>query len=178
MTRRWAAGTAVLAAVASAIVFAADRGWRLNISPSLPVGFYRAQGVPQAASRLSLRRGTLVLVCLPRAIALFARERGYLPRGNCPGNAMPAGKVVIAVGGDIVTAGPSGVTANGALVRDSRPLVVDRHGRPLPRLAGRFVLSPDELWLGSESPLGFDSRYFGPVCVADVRAILTPRRVR
>ncbi len=68
-------------------------GLRLNLTGSLPVGFY-------LVSRRSPGRGATVLVCLPSGIAAFAKARGYVPRGgSCPGGLVPVGKVVWAVPG-------------------------------------------------------------------------------
>jgi len=143
-------------------------GLRLNLTGSLPVGLY-------VASQAAPARGTLVLACLAPSVAAFARARGYLPRGGeCPGGTVPVGKPVAAVKGDTVTVTPSGLFVNSATVPNSEPLRLDPEGRPLPRLAvGRYVVGPGELWVvSSYSRLSFDSRYFGAVSVAQVRARL------
>lgn len=143
-------------------------GLRLNLTGSLPVGLYFASGAAPV-------RGALVLACLPPGVAAFATERGYVPRGGtCPGGAVPVGKPVLAIRGDTVTVTPSGLLVNGVPVPNSQPLAADRKGRPLPRLAvGRYVVGPGELWVVSPySRLSFDSRYFGAVETAQVRASL------
>ena len=49
------------------------------------------------------------------AVAAFARERGYVPRGErCSGGTAPVGKVVLAVEGDTVTVSARGLEVNGA----------------------------------------------------------------
>jgi conjugative transfer signal peptidase TraF len=141
-------------------------GLRLNLTGSLPVGLY-------AVTRGAPTRGALVLVCLPRAGAEFARDRGYVPRGgSCPGGVMPVGKPVFAIPGDSVTVSPDGLLLNGRLAPNSRPLTVDRQGRPLVGLpVRRYVVAPGELWVVSHySMYSFDSRYFGPVPTSHVRA--------
>jgi len=143
-------------------------GLRLNLTGSLPVGLYVASGGRPA-------RGALVLACLPPRVAEFARARGYVPRGGaCPGGVVPVGKSILAVPGDTVTVTLMGLLVNSRQVRNSRPLAVDRKGRPLPGLAiSRYVVGPGELWLlSSYSPWSFDSRYFGAVKVGQVRAKL------
>ena len=125
------------------------------------------------AARGAPARGRLVLVCLPRQVAAFARARGYVPRaGTCPGGVVPIGKRVVAIAGDTVTVAPSGLRVNGVLVPNSQALAADRKGRPLPQLAaGRYIVRRGTLWLlSSYSPFSFDSRYFGAVESADVRA--------
>jgi conjugative transfer signal peptidase TraF len=141
-------------------------GLRLNLTGSLPVGLYLAShGFPG--------RGATVLVCLAPGVAQFAKARGYVPQGgSCPGGLVPVGKVVWALPGDTVTVTPTGLLVNGTQVSNSRPLVCDHRGRPLPRLTGdRQVVGPGELWvLSTYSRLSFDSRYFGAVKVGQVRA--------
>jgi conjugative transfer signal peptidase TraF len=143
---------------------------RLNLTGSLPVGLYAVtHGAPA--------RGSLVLVCLPRAVAEFARDRGYVPRGgSCPGGVMPVGKPVFAIPGDTVTVTRGGLLLGGRPAPNSRPLPADRQGRPLAGLpAGRYIVGPGELWVVSGySGYSFDSRYFGPVPSAGVLARLAP----
>ena len=141
-------------------------GIRLNLTRSLPIGLYVVTHGPPA-------RGAVVLVCLPEAWAELARSRGYVPNGNsCPGGAMPVGKPVFALPGDTVVVTETGLLLNGGAVANTRPLELDRRGRPLPRLkAGAHVVGAGELWIVSPySPFSFDSRYFGAVPLANVRA--------
>ena len=146
-------------------------GVRLNLTGSIPAGLYRESAPAPGA----LHRGTIVLVCLPIDVAEFARARAYLPRGSCPGRAMPVGKFVIATVGDTVTLCDSGIRINGALLARSLPLLQDRSRRPLPKLArGRYIVARGMIWLGSRSDEGFDSRYFGAVPSRSVIATLTP----
>ena len=137
-------------------------GFRLNLSASIPVGLYREQIV----ARDRLRRGDVILTCLPEPIAAFARDRGYLPRGTCPSGVMPVGKVVLALPGDTVSLTAENLVINGIANPANRPLARDRSNRPLPRLSPFTNRIPNgELWLGSRSYFGFDSRYFGSVAV-------------
>ncbi len=169
MTARWARGSRAVWLLASSVaLLAAGRlaGLRLNLTGSLPVGLYVAAGAAPV-------RGALVLVCLPPEVAAFARARGYVPwGGECPGGVVPVGKPVLAVGGDTVTVTPTGLLVNGAPVPNSQALATDRKGRPLSQLpTGRYVVRPGTLWiLSSYSRLSFDSRYFGAVETAQVRA--------
>lgn len=70
----WAAGGVVV------VLAAAWRGGvRLNLTASLPAGLYLVTpGSPT--------RGAIVMACLPLPVAAFARARGYVPRGSCPGD--------------------------------------------------------------------------------------------
>jgi conjugative transfer signal peptidase TraF len=156
----WACGLFALLAVCTAA------GVRLNLTGSLPIGLYVVTHGPPT-------RDAVVLVCLPEAWAELARSRGYVPNGNsCTGGAMPVGKPVFALPGDTVVLTESGLILNGRPVANTRPLPFDRRGRPLPRLeAGAHVVGAGELWIVSRySPFSFDSRYFGAVPLANVRA--------
>src|SRR5437870_11417702 len=64
--------------LASGLVLALCSVVRLNVSPSIPLGFYRTVDEPVA-------RGVLVVACVPPDAARLARDRGYLPAGSCPG---------------------------------------------------------------------------------------------
>lgn len=144
-------------------------GLRLNISPSIPLGFYRL------VSALPVR-GDYVAVCPPPSPAFrLARSHGYLASGPCPGDFIPMFKVLAAKYGDRVSVDPSGVWINGTLWPRSAPLRADSSGWSLPHLSGfRAVLGCHEVLVMSEScPLGFDSRYFGalPNSVVIAKAI-------
>jgi conjugative transfer signal peptidase TraF len=144
------------------LLLAAAFGWveclRLNLSGSMPIGVYRVSS--EAAVR-----GAVVLACLPADVAVFARSRGYVPSGRCPGAAAPIGKVVLAMAGDSVEVTGEGFLVNGRPVRDTKPLAVDGTGRSLPRFPdGAYVVGQDDVWLYSPySKRSFDSRYFGPL---------------
>ena len=173
MAMRWVSGRRMVWWLGSPVALLAA-GWlaglRLNLTGSLPVGLY-------LASRAVPVRGAIVLACLPPALAGFARDRGYVPRGGgCPGDVLPLGKPVLAVAGDTVTVTSSGLLVNGIPVPNSRPLVTDRKGRPLPRLAlGQHVVRPSSLWIvSSYSRFSFDSRYFEAVKTGQVLTSVRP----
>src|SRR5438034_3432539 len=91
-SRRVLAGTSSLL-LAAVVTWSA--GLRVNLSASMPVGLYRVSTGPAV-------RGVMVLACLPTDVAVFARSRGYVPSGSCPGATAPIGKVVLAMVGDTV----------------------------------------------------------------------------
>jgi conjugative transfer signal peptidase TraF len=173
MTQRRVAGLNMIAWLASPVLLLV-MGWlaglRLNLTGSLPVGLYvTAPSLPV--------RGALVLVCLPAKVAAFARERGYVPPGEeCSNGIAPIGKPVAAIAGDTVAVTPGGLVVNGVAVPNSRALATDRKGRPLASVrVARWVVQSGTIWIvSSYSRFSFDSRYFGPIEVRQVRATLHP----
>lgn len=158
----------VLVGLGLAISLLGVLGFRFNLTESLAVGVYRVTST-------SPTRGAIVKVCLPWRVAEFARERGYLGPGRCPGRVRPMGKVVLATQGDVVRLEPEGIRVNGEVVANSPTTMQDRHGRPVPHHPwGVYRLRPGEFWLFSEHRSAYDSRYFGPVHKADVVAVLRP----
>ncbi|HEV2147432.1 MAG TPA: conjugative transfer signal peptidase TraF [Longimicrobiaceae bacterium] len=164
----WARVCVVVVAVLCAAALA---GLRVNVSRSYPIGLYHVVG-----GAASMQRGSVVVVCLPVEWARFARQRGILGPGHCEGGTYGLGKMVLAMEGDVVELRPEGITVNGSAVARSRTLDRDSRGRPLPQYPpGRYVLRQGEVWLFSGYAVGaFDSRYFGPVFVSRVRAVIRP----
>lgn len=151
--------------VAAAFGLAGTLGIRINLSPSLPIGFYRVT---------SDRRSPIVEFCPPEPYATLARMRGYRPRGGCPDGGMPLMKPVVAVSGDRVNISPKGIAVNGALLPNTAPRADDADGRPLLHWPYReYRVAPGFLWVASTyEPRSFDSRYFGPIAKASVTARL------
>jgi conjugative transfer signal peptidase TraF len=130
-----------------------------------------------AATDGAIRRGEIVTVCPPDTIAVReAAFRGYLPAGWCPDGLEPLLKTAAAVAGDEVTVTSSGVVVNGVPVEDTAPLDRDEAARPLRSFpAGVYPVPSGQLWvLSRHQPRGFDSRYFGPVPVPNVRGVARP----
>jgi conjugative transfer signal peptidase TraF len=153
-------------------------GLRIMLTDSAaPVGIYRVEPLPIQQSSRDLKRGELVEVCLPVAIARRGLERGYLQPGGCPGGAEPVAKRVGALSGDIVIISARYVVVNGApLSFHSETLPVDSRSRPLDHVTwGMNRVQPNTVWLfGFHNLRSWDSRYFGPVLQSDVRGILMP----
>ena len=159
----------VLLGIGAVIAFLGVVGFRFNLTASLPVGVYRVTSEPAV-------RGSIVHVCLPREVAEFARERGYLGPGSCVGGVRPLGKAVLALGGDVVTLRPDGIRVNGAVVPHSATVSRDSRGRALPHYPwGEHRLESGQLWLFSPyRPNAYDSRYFGPVRTEHIVSVLEP----
>jgi conjugative transfer signal peptidase TraF len=151
-------------------------GLRWQHTESLPRGLYRLDRDAPIA------RGSITLWCLDEAWGRWARERGYLTRGRCPGEVEALGKVVLALAGDTVDWAPDGVRLNGRPVARTAPVLTDRAGRSLaPVPYGRYVLAPGSAWVFSPYTIrSLDSRYLGPLPLSrssgTVRPIWTSRR--
>ena len=139
---------------------------RMNYTRSLPVGLYWTVGDGPIAP------GSIVLACLPERVGLFARERGYLWRGSCPGSAAPVGKLVLAAEGDVVVVTRAGLSVNGRLMPRTEPMEADSKGRPVAHYPyGIYQVERNEVWLYSPyHRMSYDSRYFGPVPTANVES--------
>jgi len=143
----------------------------INTTRSSPVGLWVSSGTP-------IERGNYVVVPV-ESFAEYTRYAGYPFKRTRAGRGDIAQflKKVVACSGDVVARGAQGITINGELLPDSKALSHDRLGNrltaydELPR-----TLLPGELWLTSQSPRGFDSRYLGytheDVC-RKVRPVLT-----
>ena len=152
---------------AALLALGAGAGFRLNVSPSAPIGIWKAE--PGAG----IERGDWISVCPPASPATRAVvSMKLLPMGDCPGlNVAPLLKPVSAVAGDIVRLyNGRSVTVNGL------PLVNTVSKRVLPAWQdGEYTVKPGEVWLFSTyNANSFDSRYFGPVRLSDVRSKATP----
>lgn len=143
---------------------------RLNVrADSAPRGLYLVR-------HQAHERGARILVCLPLALGRLGRSRGYLDPGRCPGRARPVGKRIAAVPGDLVRVGSEGLWVNGVPLSGVRRLIRDSAGRFIPAVPeGTYRVAPGTAWLVSSfHPRSWDSRYYGPVAVADDAPALVP----
>jgi conjugative transfer signal peptidase TraF len=124
-----------------------------NASSSVPIGLYRIEAVRPELNDLAL-------VQLPAETARLANQRGYLHRTN------KVLKPVAAVTGDWVCRFSSSISVNGRFAALARSR--DGAGRPMPSWQGCHRLAQTEVFLLSDPPSSFDSRYFGPVSGAEV----------
>lgn len=162
------------AGLIAAIAIAGLAGLRVNLTPSYPLGLWRI--VPKQSE---YRTGDLVFVCPPNApIFALALERGYLPRGLCPGGTGPLIKTIAATSGQIVEIGVS-VVIDGRSIASSEVRRWDASGQTLAPAEGGAVPAC-HVFLLSDYSGSFDSRYFGPVPSSGIlglaQAVLTYAR--
>ena len=151
---------AIAAVVVPAFVRPAPRlVW--NASASVPIGLYSAR--PAVGAEV----GDLVAAHAPSPIARLMAERGYLPLR------VPMLKHVAAVEGQRICRSGVAISIDGKRVAEAR--LRDRLGRPLPGWNGCRTLRAGEVFLlNSASAESFDGRYFGPVPVRGIVAVLDP----
>ncbi len=137
-------------------------GYRVNLTPSEPLGVWRIRPLERPAAR-----GDLVFVCPPQVKSMeIARQRGYLRAGLCPGGYAPLIKTIVALPGQHVQIGRN-VTIDGIPVLSSTLSSKDGDGRRLTPFSGGSVRSGN-VFLHSGFRGSFDSRYFGPVSASGI----------
>ncbi|MDK1376396.1 MULTISPECIES: conjugative transfer signal peptidase TraF [unclassified Sinorhizobium] len=171
--RRQSAITPAISAAAIALVALTGflGGYRINLTPSEPLGLWRIVPLDRPADI-----GDLVFICPPDAASTReARVRGYLRSGLCPGGVAPLIKTVVAVGGQRIGIAAA-VTIDGRMLPTSTLAEKDGKGRPLTPFSGG-VVPRGQVYLHSAFAASFDSRYFGPVPASGVlglaRGVLT-----
>jgi len=155
-TRTWLGiGAAAIALLGVASVNARD--WLIyNHTPSVPIGWYvRSSG--------EIVTGALVTVRAQDVAPDYAAARNFTDAGD------RFIKRIAANDGDSVCADGDAIRINDRTV--AHRAVHDSQGRALPRWSGCRTLTADEIFLMGDMPDSFDSRYFGPVSVADVEGV-------
>jgi len=163
---------AVITAAAIAGIFGVCHaiGLRINLTDSAPIGLWHVQPINSVA------RGELVDVCPPMLpIVTVMLERGYLKSGDCPAGVLSFLKPVAAASGDTV------------MISNGQPAEVNGYALPstvsMPSIPGwpdgTYTVDEGHIWLLSTYSAGsFDSRYFGPVPVTNVRGRAVPVLVK
>ena len=127
----------------------------VNTSASVPVGLWRRTDGP-------VQRGDIVEVLFEAFRSVDWVPEAY-HRKNDFGRVAPYLKRVAGLPGDRIDVDGDGlISVNGQIVPDSAPLSVDRGGNALRAFPLPLQLASNEVWLLSDSPRGFDSRYLGP----------------
>ncbi|WP_144578811.1 conjugative transfer signal peptidase TraF [Agrobacterium sp. DE0009] len=143
-------------------------GYRLNLTPSEPLGLWRIEELQR-----SVAIGDLVFLCPPMTATFTeAWRRGYLRRGLCAGGFAPLIKAVAALPGQHVDI-TDHVLIDGRPVPSSAVWGRDGEGRVLLPDSGG-VVPPHHLFLHSAYASSYDSRYFGPVPVSGLLGLARP----
>jgi conjugative transfer signal peptidase TraF len=161
---------AITALVVGAAMLVATDHVRLNLSDSMPLGFWWITAGQEPG------RGDVVTVCLPGDAGTIARQHGYIGAGECAGDHEALLKPIVAMAGDVVTVTTEGLVVNGEFLPNSALLESDRAGRGMDIMAlGTHIVAPHTFWIiATRDPRSFDSRYFGPLHVSTVQGTATP----
>lgn len=145
-------------------------GFRYNHTNSFPPGVYWT--VPKAPAINDL------VIFEPPQTPIFelALHRGYTYSGGGWRPYEPMVKRLVAVGGDVVSIDDAGVTVNGRMLVNSKPMPVDAAGRPMPvlRLHDYRLAQSEVLLMSDYAPNSFDARYFGPLPRACIQGVVRP----
>jgi conjugative transfer signal peptidase TraF len=142
-------------------------GIRLNLTPSLPLGFY-------ITSHSSNAR--LVEFCPQGNAASISLSRQYRTAGACRDGGAPLLKPAVAFPGDKVEVSANGIRVNGQLLANSAGRFRDHLQRPLdPWPYGTYKVEPGTVWVVSSfNSYSFDSRYYGAIPDSAIRHHLRP----
>lgn len=163
--QRWKAIGAVSAGLIACVAIlaaGAAAGFRINMTPSEPLGLWRIRPLERAVAV-----GDLVFICPPETSQFEeARSRGYLRRGLCLTGDAPLIKMVIATEGQRIEIGAD-VRIDGLRIPQTGVVRTDGKGRALRPGPGGIVPAGD-VFLYSPYPASWDSRYFGPIPTSGV----------
>ena len=154
----------------STLAFVQHAGFRINTSPSIPIGIYRITSEP-------IKVGNYVLLCPEnKEPFITAQKRGYIGAGYCPGGLGYMFKRVAALPNDIITMNDKGLHVNGKLYPNSKPFKHDPLNRALPIWhANKTRLKAREVILMTKNdPNSFDARYFGPLPQQQIISVVKP----
>jgi conjugative transfer signal peptidase TraF len=142
-------------------------GVRVNLTPSLPRGFYIISNSPSAG---------LVEFCPQGAAASISLSRQYRTAGACPDGGAPLLKPAVAFPSDQVQVSADGIRVNGQLLPNSAGRFRDHLQRPLdPWPYGTCRVKPGTVWvISSFNSYSFDSRYYGAIPESSIRHHLRP----
>lgn len=171
--RRWRSRALVCATllVPCSITAAGLRGYRVNLTPSEPIGLWRIVSLDRPPVA-----GDRIFICPPKRPDMEqAAQRGYLRSGLCRSGYAPLIKSVAAIGGQHVEIGRS-VNIDRILLPHSALAISDGKGRALAHYEGG-VVQEGFVFLHSDFAGSYDSRYFGPIPAAGIlglaREVLT-----
>ena len=156
--------------VLASIAVIKQAGFRVNTSPSIPLGIYRTTTSP-------LSVGSYVLLCPEnKEPFITAQKRDYIGAGYCPGGLGYMFKRVAALPNDIITTTANGMYINGKLYPDSKPFKHDALNRVLPIWhAHQTRLKAGEVVLMTQGDKNsFDARYFGPIPQQRIISVVKP----
>lgn len=137
----------------------------INATASVPIGLWF---ICSQSSEIEIDSYVLIK---PQNFANYINYKNrQLPRNNS-GQIRKFIKQVKGQGGDLVESKTDGIYINGILIPDSKILNKDKKGEILTPFPLPYKLKKNEIWLSSNNPRGFDSRYLGPANIVDCRKL-------
>ena len=159
---------ALLSGAAFIAIFGA-LGFRINLTPSYPMGVWRIQ------KGVTPKKGDFVMFHLPKENGLYqlASERNYI-KGLPQGGFAPMVKKLAAVEGDFVVLADE-ISINGTPWPNGKILKLDSNGRETATVAKSGIVPPGHFWaLSDYNYRSFDSRYFGALPLEAIFATARP----
>lgn len=151
-----------------------EAGLRFNTTASVPIGLYYITSDPNAP---------FVEVCPPGPLGPLSLQRKYRRFAwldRCADGGEGVLKTIVARPNDVVETSLYGIRVNGSSIPNTAIALHDSKGRPLVHWPfGRYRLKLGAVWVASSyNAQSFDSRYFGPVSISDIKYHLQPLLTR
>ncbi len=145
-------------------------GFRVNTTDSIPFGLYRITNIK------NIKNAYVIFCPDDRPVFKQGLDRGYIGSGLCPGGYGYLMKKVVATNGDQISITSDGVFVNRQLILFSKPTLIDGRKRPLPQWRTiDYQIKEDELiTMTSQSECSFDSRYYGPIRIGQIKGVIKP----
>lgn len=141
----------------------------INTTKSIPIGVYVSLN-----SKDPLDKNDLISFCLNdeyfKNLAIkfdFIKENG----GRWCNGVQPILKPIVAVKGDIVFINKDGITVNGNLISNTKPILDIKNSS---NFVYKKTLEEDEFIVASSEPTGYDSRYYGIIKLSDINTKIKP----
>ena len=168
-----------LAALVFGVLFAlgvtVGGGIRINLSSSMPKGFYQLTECGERARRQA-EVGDLVAIETATVAGsgfAFFRDRGWLSTSGRPDDLLV--KRIVAVGGDEVTDRDGRLCVDRTCLTERGSARVQTvRGVTLPSVTLPRRLHDEEVWLSSDHKKGIDSRYFGAIARTAIACRVEP----
>lgn len=162
--QRWPFLILTIISLGTSIAGAWFVGFRINLTPSMPLGLYRIVDSPA-------QRGDIVALCPPAFWGDLGKSRGYTGDGLCPDGSRQLLKFLVGIEGDNICVGSEGITINGTPQPHSARQTQDRHGRSIISLLESGIIPPEQVLVLAPVSWSFDGRYFGFVPAASLLKI-------
>lgn len=141
----------------------------INTSSSIPMGIYSIKPIIAP-----LKQHDLVALCLNNSDQDFGLSRGYIHTGSRCNGSTPLLKSIIAIPGDNVTLTNKDIIVNGRVYSLPTQKYDSQH-RTLPSWPRGSYKNTQRFWvIGTNSKNSWDSRFFGPIPLAQIKYLIIP----